>query len=111
MRSKYIEQYSVNTQFEIGESWAVLSPIEQNIQRKIEAAGKPLKDWGVQIYRGVLTGYNNAFIIDGIQKDKLIAADPKSAEIIRPILRGRDIKRYTYNFANQWLIATFPSIS
>ena len=39
----------------------------------------------------------------------MIAADPKSAEIIRPILRGRDIKRYNYNFANLWLIATFPS--
>ena len=71
--------------------------------------GVPLKDWGVNIYRGILTGYNEAFIISGAKKDELIAADPKSAEIIRPILRGRDIKRYGYNFADQWLIATFPS--
>ena len=71
--------------------------------------GVPLKDLGVNIYRGILTGYNEAFIISGAEKDELIAADPKSAEIIRPILRGRDIKRYGYNFADQWLIATFPS--
>jgi hypothetical protein len=51
-----------------------------------------------------LTGYNEAFIIDGKKKDELIAKDPKSAEIIRPILRGRDIKRYGYDFADLWLL-------
>ncbi|MDR3272810.1 MAG: type II restriction endonuclease, partial [Flavobacteriaceae bacterium] len=64
----------------------------------------PLKDWDINIYRGVLTGYNEAFIIDGKKKDELIAEDPKSAEIIRPILRGRDIKRYGYEFADLWLL-------
>lgn len=58
----------------------------------------------MKIYRGILTGYNDAFIIDGSKKDELIAADPKSAEIIRPILRGRDIKRYSYANNNLWLI-------
>ncbi len=93
----------------MGESWAILSPIEQSIKKKIEAVGKPLKDWDVKIYRGILTGCNEAFIIDGAKKDELIKKDPKSAEIIRPILRGRDIKRYGYNFADLWIIATFPS--
>ena len=51
-----------------------------------------------------MTGYNEAFIIDGKKKDELIAEDPKSAEIIRPILRGRDIKRYGYEFADLYLI-------
>ena len=92
------------------ESWVVLSPIEQRIKEKIEAVGTPLKDWNVSIYRGVLTGYNEAFIINGAKKTELIAADPKSAEIIRPILRGRDIKRYGYDFADLWLITTFPSL-
>ncbi len=69
----------------------------------------PLKDWGVSINRGILTGLNEAFIISGEKKDELIAADPKSAEIIRPILRGRDIKRYGYLFADLYLICTFPS--
>ena len=81
-----------------------MSPIEQSIKRKIEAIGVPLKEWDVQIYRGILTGLNEAFIIDSATKDALIAADPKSAEIIRPILRGRDIRRYAYDFADLWII-------
>lgn len=88
----------------------ILSPIEQSIKRKIEEAGTPLKDWDINIYRGILTGYNEAFIIDGKKKEELIAEDPKSAEIIRPILRGRDIKRYSYDFANLYIITTFPSL-
>lgn len=71
--------------------------------------GVPLKQWDLNINRGVLTGFNNAFIISKEKKDELIAADPKSAEIIRPILRGRDIKRYSYTFADLWIISTFPS--
>ena len=85
-----------------------MSPIEQKIKEKIEAIGTPLKDWDVSINYGIKTGYNEAFIIDGKKKDELIAEDPKSAEIIRPILRGRDIKRYSYEFADLYLIATFP---
>ncbi|WP_336735025.1 hypothetical protein, partial [Chryseobacterium sp. VD8] len=68
------------------------------------------KNWNINIYRGILTGYNEAFIIDGKKKDELISEDPKSAEIIRPLLRGRDIKRYSYEFADLYLITTFPSL-
>jgi len=92
--SVYFRQNHTNCTFNANQSWVVLSPIEQKIKAKIEAVGTPLKDWDINIYRGILTGYNEAFIIDGKKKDELIAADPKSAEIIRPILRGRDIKRY-----------------
>jgi len=88
------------------ESWIILSPEEQAIKQKIERIGTPLKDWDINIYRGILTGYNEAFIIDGKTKDKLIEEDPKSAEIIKPLLRGRDIQRYEINFANLWLINT-----
>ena len=87
-----------------------MSDIERKIKRKIEEIGIPLKEWDIHIYRGILTGLNEAFIINSATKDSLIAADPKSAEIIRPILRGRDIKRYLYSFADLWLIATFPSM-
>jgi hypothetical protein len=66
-------------------------------------------DWDINIYRGILTGCNEAFIIDKTKRDELIKKDSKSAEIIRPILRGRDIKRYGYEFADQYIIATFPS--
>ncbi|WP_336731264.1 TaqI-like C-terminal specificity domain-containing protein, partial [Chryseobacterium sp. VD8] len=68
------------------------------------------KNWNINIYRGILTGYNEAFIIDGKKKDELISEDPKSAEIIRPILRGRDIKKYGYDFADLWLINTHNGI-
>ena len=83
--------------------------LEQSIRNKINSKGIPLKEWNLRINRGILTGYNDAFIISTEKKDELISADPKSAELIRPILRGRDIKRYTYTFADLWLISTFPS--
>ena len=86
--------------------WSALSAIEQPIMDKMEAVGVPLKEWDISIYRGVLTGYNRAFIIDNQTKERLIIQDPKSAEIIRPVLRGRDISRYKANWAGLWLIDT-----
>jgi len=87
-------------------AWVILNPIEQEIKRKIEAIGTPLKDWDISINYGIKTGCNDAFIIDKNTKTELIRKDPKSAEIIRPILRGKDIKRYGYEFAEKWLITT-----
>ena len=92
-----------------------MSQIEQSIKRKIEAIGTPLKDWDINIYRGVLTGYNDAFIISTEKRDRILAncqteeERQRTAELIRPILRGRDIKRYGYEWAGLYLIATFPS--
>ena len=86
------------------ESWVVLSPMEQSIKSKVERKGKPLKDWNISINYGIKTGFNEAFIIDSETKEKLIKKSPKSAEVIRPILRGRDIKRYKADFADLWLL-------
>ena len=58
-----MQQQGVECNFAGSDSWVILSPIEQSIKRKIEAVGTPLKDWDINIYRGVLTGYNDAFII------------------------------------------------
>ena len=91
--------------------WVISSGIEQQIKAKIEAKGIALKDWDVNIYRGVLTGFNEAFIIDTPTKERLCNEDPKSAEIIKPILRGRDIKRYAADWADLWIIATFPALN
>ena len=94
----------------------ILSDIEQRIKTKIEAIGTPLKDWDINIYRGILTGYNEAFIIDKAKKEEILAnckteeERQRTAEIIRPILRGRDIKRYGYEFAGLYIITTFPSL-
>ena len=88
----------------------ILSDIEQRIKAKIEAIGTPLKDWDIQINYGIKTGFNDAFIIDGKKRAELIAQDPKSEEIIRPILRGRDIRRYGYEFADLYLINTHNGV-
>ena len=88
----------------------ILFEIEQRIKAKIEAIGTPLKDWNVNIYRGILTGYNDAFIIDKAKKEEILAncqseeERKKTDELIRPILRGRDIKRYGYEFADLYLL-------
>ncbi len=62
------------------------------------------------IYYGIKTGLNDAFIVDQVTRDDLIKADVRSAEILKPILRGRDIARYRANWAGLWLISTFPSL-
>ena len=89
-----------------GEPWAILSPIELALKRKIEEVGKPLKDWDINIYRGIITGCNEAFVIDEAKREELIAQDPRSAEIIKPFLRGRDIKRYHIQWAELYVLAT-----
>ena len=110
-----MQQSGTECDFSSSDSWVILSPIEQSIKRKIEAVGTPLKDWDINIYRGVLTGYNEAFIISTEKREEILAncqtedERKRTAELIRPILRGRDIKRYGYNWAGLCLIATFPS--
>jgi len=106
----YFRQNQTLIDFNSSDSWVVLSPIEQSIKAKIEAVGTPLKDWDIRINYGIKTGFNDAFIIDGKKREELIKQDPKSAEIIRPILRGRDIKKYSYDFADLWLITSHNGI-
>ena len=80
------------------------------LMRKIESIGKPLKEWNISINRGITTGFNEAFVISTAKRDELVACDPKSAEIIKPVLRGRDVQKYETNWARQWTIRTFPSL-
>ncbi len=101
---KVYENQIVEVSFTDDEIWTIENSIEKSIKQKIEKIGIPLKDWDIQINRGILTGYNEAFIIDGTKKNELIAKDPKSADVIKPILRGRDIGRYGVDFADLWLI-------
>ena len=113
--SVFVKQSATPCAFTSSDSWVILSPIEQSIKRKIESVGTPLKDWGVNIYRGILTGCNEAFIIDENKRAEILARCVDAAErerteqIIRPILRGRDIKRYAYEWAHLYIIATFPA--
>ena len=115
-RSVFLRQNGSECDFNNSDSWVILSPIEQSIKRKIEAAGTPLKDWDINIYRGVLTGCNEAFIISTEKRDEILAnckteeERTRTAELIRPILRGRDIKRYGYDWADSWIINTHNGI-
>ena len=77
---------------------------------KMQTKGTPLGEWDVKINRGVLTGYNKAFIIDDATRRALVEEDPSSADIIKPVLRGRDIQRYKAEWAGRWLITTLPSL-
>ena len=114
--SDFVQQNGSECDFSSADSWVILSPIEQSIKRKMETVGTPLKDWNINIYRGVLTGYNEAFIITTEKRDEILAncqsedERTRTAELIRPILRGRDIKRYGYDWADLWIINTHNGI-
>ncbi|WP_187920557.1 class I SAM-dependent DNA methyltransferase [Helicobacter pylori] len=83
-----------------------------DLRDKIESVGTPLKDWDIQIYRGILTGCNEAFIIPTEKRDAILNACKTQEErkrteaLIKPILRGKDIKRYSYEWAHLWVINT-----
>ena len=109
-KSDYFKQNATISSFKENKSWVILTPIEKQIKEKIEQIGTPLKEWDIQINYGIKTGFNEAFIINGEKRKELIEQDPKSAEIIRPILRGRDIRRYGFEFEDLWLINTHNGI-
>jgi tRNA1(Val) A37 N6-methylase TrmN6 len=92
-------------------SWIILDSKGNSIKEKVELVGKPLKDWEIKINRGILTGLNEAFVIDAETRIKLIAEDLKSKEIIKPLLRGRDVHKYYFENSDSFLIGTFPSLN
>ncbi len=83
-----------------------------DLRDKMESVGTPLKDWDIQIYRGILTGANEAFIITTEKREEILNACKTQEErkrteaLIKPILRGKDIKRYSYEWAGEWVINT-----
>ena len=105
-----MQQQGVKCNFADSIPWVILSPIEQSIKQKIESVGIPLKDWNIQINYGIKTGFNDAFIISTEKRDEILAncqtedERVRTAELIRPILRGRDIRRYGYKWAELWII-------
>ena len=113
--SLFVQQNHSCCDFSSNESWIILSAIEQSIKRKIEAVGIPLKEWNIKINYGIKTGFNDAFIISTEKREEILSncidedERERTAAIIRPILRGRDIQRYNYEWADKWLISTFPA--
>ena len=114
--SDFVQQQNSVCDFSHSNSWIILSPIEQSIKRKIEKVGTSLKDWDIQINYGIKTGFNEAFIISTEKREEILAncqteeERTRTAELIRPILRGRDIKRYGYVDNGLFLINTHNGI-
>ena len=91
------------------EKWIVQNPIKKSIDEKIRKVGRALSKWDLKINFGVKTGYNKAFIINKQERDNLISNDPKNDEIIKPVLRGRDISKYYTQWEKSFIVATFPA--
>lgn len=114
--SDYVQTHIQISSFKSDDTWSILNEIELSIKQKVEKAGIPLKNWDVEMYRGVLTGFNDAFIITSDKREEILSncADDserdRTAELIRPILRGRDIRRYGYEWADLWLINTHNGV-
>jgi len=92
-------------------SWSFESNSTLRIKNKFSSDGILLKDWSIKIYRGIVTGLDKIFIIDGKQKDFLISQDPSSIKLLKPLIRGKDISRYKINYKDLWVITTFPSLN
>jgi hypothetical protein len=105
---EYIRKHSFEIDFKLTDSWVIQNPIEQSIMKKMNEKGTPLSEWDIRTNRGALTGCNEAFIINEEKRRELILNDPKSDEIIKPILRGRDINNTGYQWAGLYLIALYP---
>ncbi|WP_017284335.1 type IIG restriction enzyme/methyltransferase [Helicobacter pylori] len=106
-RSLPMKQNALST-----ESFIFANATLLDLRDKMESVGTPLKDWDIQIYRGILTGANEAFIIPTEKREEILNACKTQEErdrteaLIKPILRGKDIKRYSYEWAGEWVINT-----
>jgi hypothetical protein len=107
---EYIRKHSFEIDFKLNESWVIQNPIEQLVMKKMNEKGTSLAEWNIKTYIGGMTGCNEAFIIDEEKRRELILNDPKSDEIIKPILRGRDINNTGYQWAGLYLIALYPAM-
>ncbi|MCX8000764.1 MAG: Eco57I restriction-modification methylase domain-containing protein, partial [Leptospiraceae bacterium] len=105
-----LQSGSVNLNKLTERAWFIANRAELSLKEKIEKLGKPLKDWDVNIYFGIKTGLNEAFIISTEKKEEILKnckskeEKKRTEEIIKPLLRGRDIKRYHYEWEGLWLI-------
>ncbi len=92
-------------------SWSLIDPVKVSIQQKMEKLGKTIEQLGSKIRLGLATGHNKAFIIDEDKRKDIIKKNRKNAEIIKPILRGRDIFRYYYAYPNSYILLTKNGIN
>jgi len=112
--------YSDNIEHSTGEfvqanlndtEWTIGAESIINLKLKIESTGLQLKDWDIKMNYGIKTGFNEAFMVDADTKNEIVNSDEKSLDLLKPILRGRDISRYAYKSSEMFLISTFPSLN
>ncbi len=114
--SDYVSEHKINCEFHDGEMWVIMPESLRKLHKKVEGKGKMLKDWDVEMYRGILTGLNPVFIISESKKEEILKGclteteKIKTAEIITPLLRGKDITKYGHNWANLWIINTHNGV-
>jgi adenine-specific DNA-methyltransferase len=103
-----LEKYFQENQFQFDvpatTEWFIGNREHGLLKSKIETGSKLLKDYDVRINFGIKTGYNDAFIIDETKKNELVTQAPKNTEIIKPILRGRDLRKYSFVFSGFHII-------
>ncbi|WP_353258473.1 Eco57I restriction-modification methylase domain-containing protein [Prochlorothrix hollandica] len=105
--SQYVQEQGYDVPWDgfTANAWSLEPPAVNGLMQKIQERGIPLKDFaGVKPYYGIKTGLNEAFLIDEATRNSLVQADPNCAEIIKPYLRGQDIKRWSPDWNNLWII-------
>lgn len=115
---QYVADNHIFCTFEGAESWVIMPDNMRAIKKNVESVGKPLEDWEIDIYRGILTGYNPAFYVSTEQRESILSACQTEEErkltdeIIRPMLRGKDVRKYGSNWNNvqTWLINTHNGV-
>lgn len=111
----YVSLHGISCNFNGAETWVVRSDFARNLKNKVEAVGPILKEWNIDIYRGILTGYDKAFFVTSEQRNSILNDCLNSkernatADIIKPMLRGKDINKYGCTWSDIWLIGIFPS--
>lgn len=114
LNTYFLENYNVQA-FENSNSWTINRGEATAIKEKVESMGVPLCKWSININYGIKTGFNPAFFVTTERRNEILSDCCNEQEveltkkIIRPLLRGRDISKYGYNWANLWLIGTFPA--
>jgi hypothetical protein len=83
---------------------AVPFDMEKNIRAKLKQTGTPLGSWDLRMYQGICTGYDEAFVIDGYLREEFIRADYKNTDIIKPLLRGKEVRRFMPEKTDLWLL-------
>lgn len=113
---RFIRDHHTFYDFQGSDSWVIMDNVKSETKKKVKRKGNILKNWSLSINRGILTGCDKAFWIDGNRREEILSwcntdkEKENTKKLIRPLLRGKDIKKYGYRWANIWLINTHNGV-